>query len=286
MFGDKMSGRSNEYIITGDTDSIFCCFENFSDELTVGNIHGWCEKIEDFLNEDKMINVVKSHNVDLEFNRLKLKNELVISRGLFLAKKRYAIRVINNEGKDVDKINYMGVEIKRSDYPSKSKKFLADLLDLLLKSDKVSLSKLMQFVNREEQDFVKAILEGDKSIARPVTYGKKLKDYKLVPQGVKAMENWNILMYDIHKTGTKSYMYWVQGINIEDAPKDVREKYHKFMKDGNKLEVIAIPDEEPRLPNFFIPNKQAALEFTFKNRYELMLKPLELKVKKQEVLTF
>ena len=58
------------------------------------------------------------------------------------------------------------------------------------------------------------------------------------------------------------------------------------MKDGNKLEVIAIPDEEPRLPNFFIPNKQAALKFTFKDRYELMLKPLEVKVKKEEVLTF
>jgi hypothetical protein len=180
----------------------------------------------------------------------------------------------------------MGVEIKRSDYPSKSKKFLTDLLDLLLKSDKVSLSKLMQFVNREEQEFVKAILEGDKSIARPVTYGKRLKDYKMIPQGVRAMETWNNLMYDIHKTGTKAYMYWVQGIDIETAPKDVRERYHKFMKDGNKLEVIAVPDEESRLPNFFIPNKQAALKFTFKDRYELMLKPLELKVKKREVLTF
>jgi len=236
--------------------------------------------------KDKMINVVKRHNVDLEYNRLKLKNELIISRGLFLAKKRYVIRVINNEGKDIDKVKYMGIEIKRSDYPSKSKKFLVDLLDLLLKSDKISLSKLMHFVNREEQEFVKAILEGDKSIARPVTYGKRLKDYKTIPQGVRAMEAWNKLMYDIHKTGTKAYMYWVQGINIEDAPKDIREKYHKFIKDGNKLEVIAIPDEEARLPKFFIPNKQAALKFTFKDRYELMLKPLELKVKKREVLTF
>lgn len=286
MFGAKMPKRSNEYIITGDTDSIFCCFENFSDDLSVGNLHDWCEKIENFLNEEKMIDVVKSHNVDLEFNRLKLKNELVISRGLFLAKKRYAIRVINNEGKDVDKINYMGVEIKRSDYPRKSKEFLVDLLDLLLKSKKVSLSKLMEFVNREEQNFVKAILDGDKSIARPVSYGKKLKDYKLVPQGVKAMENWNTLMYDIHKTGNKAYMYWVQGIDLEKAPKDLQEKYHKFVKDGNKLEVIAIPDEEPRLPNFFIPNKQAALKFTFNNRYELMLKPLEVKIKSKEVLTF
>jgi len=286
MYSDEMPNRSNEYIVTGDTDSIFCCFENFSSVPTIGNIQEWCKKIENFLNEDKMITVVKKHNVDLEFNRLKLKNELIISRGLFLAKKRYAIRVVNNEGKDVDKINYMGVEIKRSDYPRKSKEFLSTLLDLLLKSEKVSLTQLMQFVNKEEQDFIRAIMEGDKSIARPVSYGKKLKDYKMIPQGVRAMEAWNTLMYNVHKTGNKAYMFWVQGIDIEKAPKDLRDKYHNFVKDGNKLEVIAIPDEEARLPNFFIPNRDAALKFTFKDRYELMLKPLELTVKKREVLTF
>ncbi len=286
MFSGKMPKRSNEYILTGDTDSIFCCFENFNDEITVGNIQKWCAEIENFLNEDKIIDVVKSHNVDMDFNRLKLKNELVISRGLFLAKKRYAIRVINNEGKVVDKINYMGVEIKRSDYPRKSKEFLESLSELILKSEKVSLPKLLEFVNREEQGFVKAIMEGDKSCARPVSYGKKLKDYKMIPQGVVAMEAWNTLMYDIHKTGNKAYMFWVQGIDIEVAPKELREKYHKFIKDGKKLEVIAIPDEEARLPKYFIPNKQAALKFTFKDRYELMLKPLEVTVKKKEVLTF
>jgi len=180
----------------------------------------------------------------------------------------------------------MGVEIKRSDYPRKSKEFLQSLSELLLKSEKVSLTKLMQFVNREEQDFVKAIAEGDKCIARPVSYGKKLKDYKMIPQGVRAMEAWNTLMYDVHKTGNKAYMFWVQGIDLEKASKELREKYHKFIKDGKKLEVIAIPDEEARLPNFFIPNKKAALKFTFKDRYELMLKPLEVTVKKKEVLTF
>jgi hypothetical protein len=76
------------------------------------------------------------------------------------------------------------------------------------------------------------------------------------------------------------------GIDIETAPENVVEKYHKFVKDGKQLEVIAIPDEEAKLPSYFIPNKQAALKFSFKDRYELMLKPLELTVQKQEVLTF
>ena len=285
MYSDEMPDRSNEYIVTGDTDSIFCCFEDFGDNVSVVDIHKWCSKIEDFLNNHKMIEMVNKHRVDLDFNRLVLKNELVISRGLFLAKKRYAIRVVNNEGSEVDKVNYMGLEIKRSDYPSKSKELLSELLDMLLKAEKVSLDRLMDYVNRKEQEFIKLIHDGDKSIARPVSYGKKLKDYKTIPQGVRAMEAWNKLMYDAHKTGAKAYMYWVSGIDLDAAPVEVRENYHNFIKDGNKLEVIAIPDEEERLPSFFIPDKQSALKFSFTDRHELLLKPLG-KVKQKAVLTF
>jgi DNA polymerase elongation subunit (family B) len=284
MYGGKMPDRGNEYIVTGDTDSIFCCFQDFED-TSVKAIHSHCNKIEEFLNEEKMNEVVSRHNGNLEYNRLKLKNELVISRGLFLAKKRYAIRVVNNEGKEVDKINYMGLEIKRSDYPRKSKEFLSELSEMILKSEKVSYKRLMDYVNRKEQEFIGLIKDGDKGISRPVSYGKKLKDYKTIPQGVRAMEAWNEIMYDAHKTGAKSYMYWVSGIDIDAAPVEVREKYHKFIKDGNKLEVIAIPDEEERLPSFFIPDIKAALDFSFKNRYELLLKPLAM-VKQKVVLTF
>jgi len=286
MFSDEMPDRSNKFIITGDTDSIFCCFEDFGSDLQVSDIHKWCADIESFLNDNIMVEMLKKHHGDFDFNRLKLKNELVISRGLFLAKKRYAIRVINNEGKEVDKINYMGVEIKRSDYPRKSKDFLTELLDLLLKSKKISLTKLMEFVNREEREFLKLIMNGDKSIARPVTYGKKIEDYKTIPQGVRAMEAWNKIVYDIHKTGTKAYMFWVSGVDIDKAPEDIRIKYHRFVENGNKLEVIAVPDEEEKLPNYFIIDKDSALKFSFKDRYELMLKPLMTKMKKKTVLTF
>jgi uracil-DNA glycosylase family 4 len=290
MFGDEMPERSNEYIVTGDTDSIFCKFGDFKHNITVERIHGWCSQIEEFLNEEKIKEVVVNHNVDLDFNRLKLKNELVISRGLFLAKKRYAIRVINNEGKDVDKVNYMGLEIKRSDYPHKSKEFLSELLDLILKDEKFKLSKTISYVARKEKEFKYAILNGEKSIARPVSYAKKLKDYKTIPQGVKAMEAWNQIMYDIHNTGNKGYMYWISGIDfdkIEDIKEreEIRKRYEKFIEKGNKLEVIAIPDEEAKLPSFFIPNLKAALKFSFEDRHNLMLKPLTDVLEQTKLMT-
>lgn len=277
-----LPNRSRDYIVTGDTDSIFCKFGDFNKKkhnITVETIHDHCAKVEKFLNDDKIVRVVERHNGDMDFNRLKLKNELVISRGLFLAKKRYAIRVINNEGKDVDKVNYMGVEIKRSDYPHKSKEFLSELLDLVLKDEKFKLRKTIEFVSRKEREFKQLIMEGDKSIARPVSYGKELHQYKTIPQGVKAMEAWNKIMYDIHKTGNKAYMFWVRGIDFDRIPDEeererIRQNYDKFIAAGNKFEVIAIPDEETRLPSFFVPDLKAALKFSFIDRHELMLKPL------------
>jgi hypothetical protein len=74
-------------------------------------------------------------------------------------------------------------------------------------------------------------------------------------------------------------MFWVRGIDFDKIPDEkernrIRKNYEQFLAEGNKFEVIAIPDEEARLPAFFVPDSKAALKFSFKDRHELMLKPL------------
>ena len=285
MYGDIFQ-RDVPYIVTGDTDSIFCCFQDFED-IDIKKVSQLCSKVESFLNDKVIPNMVKKHNADLSFNRLKLKNELVISRGLFLAKKRYTIRVVSNEGKSVDKVIYMGLEIKRSDFPSKSKEFLKELVDLILKSEKINIEIIFQFISRKEKEFIKLIKSGDKSIARPVTFGKELKRYKTIPQGVRAMIAWNELMYNIHVPGSRAYMFWIKGINFDRVPSKIREKvrtgYESYLKQWKKMEVIAIPDEESKLPEWFVPDVQKTLKFVFKDRYDLLLKPV-VEIKNQKDL--
>ena len=255
MFDSEMPNRTFKYIVTGDTDSIFLCFQKFTCDKSDEHIKELCDQIQTYLNDDIVAGIVMKHNVsNPKYNKLKLKNELIISRGLFLAKKRYAIHVVNNEGEVVDKMKYMGIEIKRSDYPSASKEFMKDIIDLIMKAKTVSLSNLFRFVETKEKEFRKLIKDGDKTIARPVSYGKELDEYKVVPQGVRAMETFNKIAYSIHTTGTRSYMFKVSGIDMDKAPDDIRKNYAKFLKDGNKLEVVAIPDDEPKLPDYFIPD--------------------------------
>ncbi len=144
---------------------------------------------------------------------------------------------------------------------------------------------MMKYVNEKEPEFMKAVRDGDKTIARPITWGKELKDYKTITQGVKAMQAWNAIMYNIHKKGVKGYMYWISGIDREKAPEDVLKRFEKYVGDGNQVKVIAMPDEEAKLPDYFIPDMKSTMSFVFKDRYELMLQPLMNVKKKMELLT-
>ncbi len=278
-YGATMPDRKPKYIITGDTDSIFCSFRDFKDRSTDA-INEHCKSIQTFLNKDIMSDLVRRHNVNPENSALELKNELICSRGLFLAKKHYVIRVIMNEGSVVDKMNYMGVAVKRSDYPSQTKDFLKELLDIVMKDEKFSMKKVMNFIKEKRLEFRKNIMSGDKSLARPVSWNKNLEDYKTISMGVRSMLAWNNIMYPTHQKGTRAYMYWVKGLDYSKAPQDVIDKYEKYISTvkakakKSPLDVIAIPDNEEGLPDYFIVDVDSALKFTYEDRYNIMLEPI------------
>ena len=285
MYSDKMLNRQPRFIIAGDTDSVFVCFQEFPGKKTDEEIKVWCDQIQNYLNNDIIKPIVKRHNVSLEFNKLDLKNELIISRGLFLAKKRYVIHVVNNEGRKVDEMKYMGLEIKRRDFPSYSKKFLKELIERIIKTKTVSISSLLKFVESQEKEFIKLIKKGSKTIARPVSYGKSIDKYKVVPQAVRAMEAFNQISYRAHTVGSMGYLFHVNGIDTDKAPNDIIKNYDKFLREGKKLTVVGIPDEELFLPSYYIPNVKAQLKFTFIDRYELLLAPITEVNKNEGILS-
>ncbi len=286
VYDKVMPNRKPKYIITGDTDSIFVCFNKFSEEKNNEKIINWCEKIQSYLNTESIKRTIKLHNVSDEYNKLELKNELVIKRGLFLAKKYYAIYVTNQEGREIQEVVYMGISVKRSDTPFQTKIFLKELLDMILKTESFRLPMLFKFITHKEKEFRKLIKEGSKTIAKPVGWGRPLSEYKKnPPQGVQGMLNFNNLLYPIHSIGNRGYLFHVAGIDLDKAPQDVVDNYNKnFLKKGKKLDIIVLPDEEQVLPNFLKPNMKMMLAKSFKERYELILKPLSETKKKEEIM--
>lgn len=269
--------RNIDYVITSDTDSIFVTYEKIIDrkktyEETIENVNDMNNEIQTFLNEEVVNKLVLKHNVPLDRNRLNLKNELVAKRGLYVTKKHYANYILFKKEKPVNKVVSVGLDTKRSDYSKYTKECLEELLKLILESEKFSIIKLNEFIKEKEIEFLRLINIGSKDVSRPSSFVKKLDQYKTLSQHIKAMLNWNKLMYNAFDKGSKGYMFKIKGIDQTRAPKEVIEKYHKeFLSKGKKLEVICIPDEEKALPDYIIPDKQKMLEFHWTDRYTNLL---------------
>jgi hypothetical protein len=280
-----------KYVITGDTDSIFVCLQDFitnskDDKENVSNVLSLCDKVENFLNNNVVPEVVKKHQADLSRNKLKVKNELVCKRGLFLVKKRYALRVIFKEGKEKNETEIKGIETRRSDYPSLTKEYLKELLDMILIPKEISIVDILDYVENRREEIIKKIITGDKSIARPSSFGKEIINYKKVPQNVISMINWNDLMYTHFYQGSRGYLFKILGLNLDKAPENVKSNYFKhFSSTGRKLEVISVPRDEQRLPEFFIPNVKEMIKFSWDDRVNPIVEPLGL-TKKPTLLTW
>jgi DNA polymerase elongation subunit (family B) len=289
MYTDKM-GITFNHLITGDTDSVFLKYFNIMDKTKSNDeklefVNNLNKEVQSFLNNDIVKRIVLKHNVPENKNRLNLKNELVIKRGLFLAKKRYALYIISQEGNKTDEIKAMGLEIKRSDFSKTTKDYLKEVLELILKTEKLSLPKILEYVRDKQETFTKIISSGITSIGRPVSFGKKLSEYKTLSQGVKSMINWNNLEYHVFDVGARGYLFKLKGIDLDKAPEEVRLNYDKhFLKKGIKLEVIAVPEEEDHIKPWYIVDVKDMVSFAWTDRVNLLLEPLI--TKKQEILTF
>ena len=136
-----------ECIIYGDTDSAyFSAWPVIKDAVEAGEQHWDAETaiaLYDGLADEVNISfpgfMRKAFHCPKKFGDLiKCGREAVASNGLFITKKRYALLVIDNEGKrlDVDgkpgKVKAMGLDLKRSDTPPVVQEFLKEILDTTL----------------------------------------------------------------------------------------------------------------------------------------------------------
>jgi len=275
MFSENIQRKIN-HIITCDTDSLFIGFSKFvkskNEEENTKNVIKMIGEIQEWINKNIITSFVQKHNVDLKYNKLDFKNEFVMRRGLFLAKKRYTTYAIVQEGVKCDEIVSKGIETRRSDFPSFTKEKLQELINIILKQE-FSLPKILKYTKEIEKEISIKIRNGNKEIARPVSYTKKIEDYKTIPMGVKAMENFNNLEYKVFGVGSRGYLFKIEGIDESKASKEVMEKFYKFDLFG-KLKEIAIPEVMSDLPPYYIIDYKEMLKFVWLDRIKLLLEPI------------
>ena len=187
--------------------------------------------------------------------------EVVASKGLFITKKRYAVMIIDKEGKRVDvdgkpgKVKAMGLDLKRSDTPKVIQDFLSDILkDVLTGSGRDDIvEKIREFTIafKERPAWEKG---SPKRVNNLTMYGKKEAEQGKanMPGHVRAALNWN----NMRKMNSDNY-----SMAIVDGMKTI---VCKLKSNPLGWTSIGYPTDEQRLPTWFteLPFDDSEMEAT------------------------
>jgi len=187
--------------------------------------------------------------------------EIVGSRGLFITKKRYAVMIMDKEGKRLDvngrpgKVKAMGLDLKRSDTPKIIQDFLSEILD-----DVLSGSERDEVVQKI-RDFKYAFSDrpgwekgSPKRVNNLTRYGKaeEREGRTNMPGHVRAALNWNTM----RRMNSDNYsMQIVDGMKVIVC---------KLRSNPMEWTSIAYPTDELHLPQWFrdLPFDDAAMQTT------------------------
>ena len=146
QYYNNILGDKEDHCIYIDTDSVFYSalpivektmpeIDITNDEEMSNGILKVADDVQKFLNKSYDVMAKKFYNI--EDHRFDIKQEVIAKRGVWLAKKRYAQWIINNNGVSCDELEVKGLDVVRSSYPTRFRAFMTEILkDILQDADK------------------------------------------------------------------------------------------------------------------------------------------------------
>lgn len=192
--------------VAGDTDSIYVCITPLLEKHGIllldaarkvnKSVHTIIEELNEYMNteiNEKMRKELNSHDPRIVFKR-----EAIIDKGLFLEKKRYVAHVVDDEGIEVDKWKYVGVEVVRTSMPKAIKPYVKRIIETMMETqDRITTNTVIneaydvfKSLKPEEVAFVMGIKDYDKH----ARHAKEFTLPKGAPIHVSSAHNYNILL--------------------------------------------------------------------------------------------
>ena len=152
-FYNKELNDTKDYCIYIDTDSVFYSatplVKKRFPELDIKNVDKMskailqiADEVQLYLNNGYDYFAKKFCNLDK--HRFDIKQEVIAKSSLFVTKKRYALKIINDNGKKVNKMMVKGLDTVRSSFPIAMKEMLSKVLeDIMMDVPKKSLDKFI-----------------------------------------------------------------------------------------------------------------------------------------------
>jgi len=274
----KELGVEKDYVITADTDSLFFELKDLiikrKPDVNINNreevvpialqiTKEYQDKTAPFLQ-----NLCKDlFNVNNEY--FELKQEVVLERGYFAGKRRYAQFIVNKEGVPTEELDIKGMDVMKSNMNPMYRKFGESiLLDIMYGKTKIDIDKkIIEFKKSLDSVPIKSIAKPtgvkniNKYIASKPQSGQIFSKLELkCPINTKAAIWYNDLLR--FKKLDKQYPCFTEGDKM----------YYVQLKDNPyKIEVLGFTGNDPEFINEFITkfiDKEAGFNSTLLNKLQ------------------
>ena len=136
-----MGTTDENYVIYIDTDSIFASatplvksrhkgIDTTAEATMTHHILNIADEIQGFLNSSYALFAKRFLNLNKHY--FEIKQEVIAKSSLFITKKRYGMKIINEDGRKVNKIQVKGLDTVRSSFAVAMKNLLSEILDDIL----------------------------------------------------------------------------------------------------------------------------------------------------------
>ena len=282
---NKVCGTEDEmYSFYSDTDSCYVTcknlVDNFFPDKDVDKVVGLLDKIGTEKIEPAIAQAMtKLGNYTNAFeHKIDFKREVIADKGVFVAKKRYALNVLDDEGLRLNepKLKVMGLEIVRSSTPAPIRDSLKEAVRLILTSDE---DKLQTYIAEAQKQF-------NTLSAEEIAF----------PRGCNNLKKYTSTA-DIYQKGTPIHVRGSLLYNKLLKDKSLNLKYEKI-QEGDKIKFLYLKEPNSlhentiafvtKLPKEFDITKYVDYDLIFQKAFidplENILKPLGWNTEPQATL--
>lgn len=233
---NKLGTTDKDYVITSDTDSLFIQVKDIliakgidlnDKKACIDNTLKIATEIQEKANEFIGKFAMKAFHIPLDREHFfELKQEVVIERGYFSGKRRYAMYIVNKEGVPVEELDMKGLDLMKSNMPATYKKFGEETIQQIM------FGKSREDINKRIVDFKNYLKTQSWDVVAKPTGVKTIRKYiKRAPRSGEIFSELELKC----PINTKAAIYYNDLLRFKKLDK----QYNCFVE-GDKMKYVTL----------------------------------------------